>query len=339
MYERNTKQIAFLSCLIGIGQCLISYQSTAAELILPFDPESGEIPESITQDDDGTLYWSMSNSVWKRTPEGEVSQMGTLPIAAYALGVKIGPDHCVYTVSTSLSDIEGAFVWRICDPDEITQIAELDHSGGPNDLVIDSTGTIYVTDPFLGRIWKISPFGEVRIWLSHPLLDGNPENPILVFHSLGVDGIALGKNENALFVSNFDFGQILRIGIRKNGAPGLVSIWAADPLLIGADGIAFDRQGRLLVAVNTQDSIVMVQKNGEVNPIETGGLLDGPSSLVIENDCGTSTLWIANSAFGRAFGFIPGDPFPALLASRIEHSPPPWKHYWNWFRRLQQLRR
>ena len=45
-----------------------------------------------------------------------------MSINAFALGVKVGPDGCVYNTSTSLDrQVVGAFVWRTCTA-ESTQI-------------------------------------------------------------------------------------------------------------------------------------------------------------------------------------------------------------------------
>ena len=308
----------FISALTLIAFSIVVHPANAdehaIEVIETFDAGLGQLPESITSDRDGNVYLSMSDSIWKRTPDGELSVIGTLPVAAFALGVKVGPDGCVYTVSTSLSEeVEGAFVWQICQEGVVTQFAELDHTGGLNDLVFDRRGNMYVTDPFLGRIWKVDPEGNATVWLDDELLDGDPDNPVLVFHSLGADGIVFDKRERNLYVSNLDYGEIVRIEMNRNGTPGEVSVFASDPLLEGADGLVFDKKGNLFTAVNSQNSIVSISRRGNIEVIESGEVLDGPSSLFFGTRGDASSLYIANSAFSRAFGFIDGTPYPALL--------------------------
>src|SRR5882757_3536118 len=73
-----------------------------------------EIPESVTTDEHGNLYVSVGNTIRRRAPGGAFSVFATLPLPINALGVKVGPDGCVYNASTSLSAVPGAFVWRIC---------------------------------------------------------------------------------------------------------------------------------------------------------------------------------------------------------------------------------
>jgi len=311
---------------IAIGALLVSLASARAaralglEVVAAFDPAQGEIPESVTADHAGNLYFSIGSTVRKRTPAGQISVFGTLPIAAFALGVKVGPDGCVYTASTSLDPtVVGAFVWQICSAGTVVQFAALDPSGGPNDLAFDDEGNLYVTDPFLGQVWKVLPNGTPSVWLAHPLLLGNPAHPVLVFHAVGVDGIAFDKQKRNLYLGNLDFGRVVQVEF-NHGAPGAVSVFAADPLLEGIDGIAFDQTGNLFVAVNAHDRFAVIDHHGDVTVLAEGGLLDGPSSLVF----GTThhderTLYITSSAFSRAFGFQGGVPHPALLKTELQH--------------------
>jgi sugar lactone lactonase YvrE len=310
------------AALVSLFSLLLPLKSAwALQTLASFDPAQGQIPESLTTDDEGNLYfsWASTSTIQKRTPAGQISTFGTLPISVFTLGVKVGPDGCVYTVSTSLTSTPGAFVWRICSPGQVEQFATLDPLGGPNDLAFDDRGNLYVTDPFLGQIWQVRRTGAARVWLKDPRFAGNAQSPVLVFHAVGVDGIAFDREKENLYVDNLDFGTILRIAV-DDGDPGSVSVFASDPLLQGADGIAFDKKGNLFVAVNAQDSLVSLDRAGVITVIAQGGLLDGPSSVVFgatEED--EHTLYITSSAFSRAFGFKAGTPHPALLATTVQH--------------------
>ncbi len=300
---------------------LVSAHASAhdIELILPFDATLGETPESIAIDKHENIYLSMSNTIRRITPQGQMSVYGTLPIPAFALGVKVGPDNCIYTASTSLDpSVQGAFLWRICQPGQIAEeYAELDHSGGPNDLAFDDKGNVYVTDPQLGKIYKIDSCRHVTTWASGPLLTGDPNNPALFFSPLGADGIAFDQNKKNLYVSNLDHGKIIKIPVNKNGSAGTQQVFVSSPLLVGADGIAFDTRGDLWVAVGSQDRLAHVTKHGVVSVIAEGGDLDGPASVAFgTKGSDKRTLYIAGLAFLRAFGFVPEVPHPALLSTQ-----------------------
>jgi hypothetical protein len=303
--------------LLGAACCFASVSFAAPlnlEVITTFDPAALEIPESVTTDDAGNLYLSIGNTIRQRTPSGAYSVFGTLPIAAFALGVKVGPDACVYNTSTSLNpNVVGAFVWRTCTAGNTQLFATLPPEGGPNDLAFDDAGNLYVTDPFLGQVYKVLPDGSASVWLADPLLLGNADAPVLQFHAVGVDGIAFDKQKRNLYFTNLDYGRILSVPF-DDGTHGALSIFASDPLLVGADGIAFDNPGELYVAINSQDSLVTVSKQGSVSVLAQGGDLDGPSSIVFGvTQSDKHNIYVTSSAFQRVLGFKPPPANPALL--------------------------
>lgn len=276
-----------------------------------------DIPESVTTDDAGNLYVSVGNTIQVRAPGGSFSVFGTLPLPIAALGVKVGPDGCLYNASTSLSPDPGAFVWRLCGAGSVEAFAELDQTGAPNDLAFDDDGSLFVTDPLLGQIWKIDEDGAPSVFLQHALLAGNPADPALIFRQIGVNGIAFDKHHRHLYVSNTDQGSVLSIDMTKSTPVPVV--FAQDARLRGADGIAFDNAGNLLVSVNAQDSLVSIDKRGRISTVASGGLLDAPSSLVFgATHADKHTLYLSSSAFSRTLGLQPGTPKPALLTLRAD---------------------
>jgi len=279
-----------------------------------------DIPESVTTDDSGNLYVSLGNSILQRTPDGSVEVFATLPLPIFALGLKQGPDACIYAASTSLSEVLGAFVWRACSAGTAEAFAELDHTGAPNDLAFDDAGNLFVTDPVLGRVWKLDPAGTPAVFVEDPLLEGDPDDPALLFRPLGVNGIAFDKQQRFLYLSNSDQGTIVRVDMQSDAAgdPPSAEVFAESPTLRGADGIAFDRAGTLYVAVNALDAVVSVDHHGQVRVRSDGSPLDSPSSLVF-GATGTThhQLYIVSSAFMRTLGLKPGTPEPALLSARV----------------------
>jgi sugar lactone lactonase YvrE len=271
-----------------------------------------DIPESVTTDDAGNLYVSVGNTLQVRAPGGSFGVLATLPLPIAALGVKVGPEGCLYNASTSLSATPGAFVWRVCEAGSVEAFAELDQTGAPNDLAFDDDGSLFVTDPLLGEIWRVDEDGNAAVFVQHPLLAGNPADPALIFRQVGVNGIAFDKHHRFLYVSNTDQGSVLRIDM--NDPAHTPAVFAQSPLLRGADGIAFDKSGTLLVAVNASDRVVSVDKQGQVETVASGGALDAPSSVVFgATHQDKQVLYISSSAFSRTLGLQPGTPHPALL--------------------------
>ena len=280
----------------------------------------GDVPESVTVDKNGSIYFSSGSTIRKRNPGGQESVFATLPIPVFALGVKVGRDNCVYNTSVSLDPtIPGAFLWRTCSPGTgPQQFAAFDQSGGPNDLAFDDYGNAFVTDPFLGKVWKVTPQGNVSVWLSDPLLEGNAAAPYLLFNQQGVNGIAFDEDKQNLYLGNLDYGRIIRVPILNNGSAGTPSVWVTDPRIQGADGMAFDEDENLYVAVNGQNKLVRISRHGHIEVLFSGGLLDSPSSVAFgRKRRDENTLYIANSAFLRTFGIQPGTPAPALLKTDV----------------------
>jgi sugar lactone lactonase YvrE len=171
----------------------------------------------------------------------------------------------------------------------------------------------------LGRVWKIDVHGHATTWLSDPLLAGDPEHAALG-QAFGADGIAFDRNKRNLYISNLDFGMILRVSVLRDGSPGAVSVFALDARLKGADGIAFDEVGTLYVAVNAQDRLATVDRRGFVTVLAEGSPLDGPSSLAFGvRRCDRHKLFLTNFAISRASGAQSGTPHPGILSLEVSH--------------------
>lgn len=286
--------------------------------LLDLDPEQGQLPESVTTDPNGNLYMTMGSSVTTYTPGGQLTTIAALPVPAGVLanGVKYGPDDHLYIATGSLApEPPTSFIWRVSLEGDVEEFAALDPEGFPNDLIFADDGLMYVTDPLIGQIWTVDSGGNPSVWIADELLTGNEEDPFLILSHFGVDGIALDKYEDYVYVSNLDYGQILRVPIEPDGSAGGFEVYVDDfDLLAGADGIAFDKNGSLYVAVNGQDRLAVVGPGGGCAYVfAEGPPLDAPSSVVFgETWQDRKTLYIASFAITRAFGIFPGEPDPKL---------------------------
>jgi len=313
----------FALTVLGLGLLFSTASAEAAvpEQVLALDPALGQLPESMAVDDHGNFYLSIGSQVVKVSSALAVSTLATLPIPAggFATGVKFGPRGDLYVAAGAFDPaLDSSYVFKVDKrTGSVAVVADLDPDGFPNDLAFDDAGATFLTDSALGVIWKIPRGGTPAIWLSDPLLQGNPGAAAFGL-PFGANGIAFDQKKKTLYVSNTDLGAILQIPVLRSGAAGDVAVFAADSRLVGADGIAFDQSGTLYVAVNTQDRLVTVDKRGRLSVVAQGGLLDGPSSLAFGvAQCDRHSLFSTNFAISRASGTQPGVPNPGILSLRV----------------------
>jgi sugar lactone lactonase YvrE len=295
----------------------------ALQQVASFDPALGQLPESITADEHGNLFAStVGGAVFQIAPDHTVTQVATVvtPTGGQLTGIKVGPDGLLYISSASFTaEPPAAIVWRV-NPrtGEFAQFAALDPTGFPNDLVFDGDGNLLVSDPFLGQIWQIDRDGNSSVWLSDPLLAGDPASPAFVgVHFFGVDGLAFDAQKRDLYIGNVDFGRVLVSSPRPGHRGRQLSVLAEDPALKGIDGIALDRSGTVYAAVNTQNRLATVDRRGRVQVLAEGAPLDSPSSFAFGTGRGDlHTLYVANFAI---VSFLTGQPAnPGVLSLRVQ---------------------
>ena len=293
-------------------------QPEQVSVVVDFNPALGQLPESITTDGNGNIYASnVSGAIQRIDPDSQsFTTVATvaLPAGASLTGIKVGPDGLIYVCSDSFSPTPpGAFIWRVSpQTGAVSLFATLDPNGFPNDIAFQDDGTMLVVDPFLGLIWKVDTAGHPTVWLADPLFLGNPVAPAFGVHDFGIDGIAFDRNKKNLFVSNVDFGRVMKIAV-NGGNPAGLQVVVEDPTLAGVDGIAIDRRGTLWAAVNTQNRLATVDNNGTVSVIAQGPPLDGPSSFAFGTGHGDKkTLYVTNFAI---VSVLTGQPaHPAILS-------------------------
>ena len=128
----------------------------------------------------------------------------------------------------------------------------------PNALTFDSHGNLYVSDSFQGAIFNIDnpnacvPNCTAHKWAHDPLL------ATAGFPPFGANGLAFNDHDAALFIANTGDDRILKV----DPVTKVVSIFAES--INGADGIAFDRRGRLWVCANQNDEVVALNTKGRV---------------------------------------------------------------------------
>jgi sugar lactone lactonase YvrE len=316
-----------LSWVVGVALVLGFAGSASAKNgppavteLVKLDPNASELPESITTDGEGHVFFSLFNGqIRELMPDNSTVTVATVPLPAGGVmtGIKVGPDGMIYTTSSGFSPTPpAAFVWRT-DPDTgtVEQFATLDPNGFPNDMAFEDDGSFFVTEPFLGLLYHIDSSGFATIATADPLLAGNPAAPAFPTHAFGADGIAWDQTGHYLYVGVIDYGRIVRFPLGCHGL-GPAEVVAESPQLKGVDGIALDRSGTIYAAVNTQNLIATVDKHGAISVYATSPLFDSPSGIAFGSGHGDKkTAYISNFAIDSVLAGV--TPHPAILSMPV----------------------
>ena len=191
---------------------------------------------------------------------------------------------------------------------------------GPNAMVFDKNGNLYVSDSFQGAIFRIDSATSCAIPCPVTTIKHDPLLATAGFPPFGANGLALSSDEATLFIANTGDDRVLRLTL----AGGALSVFTES--INGADGLAFDSRGRLWVAANQNDEIValnatgrVVARVGEFEGIRRDGSPDGllcPASLVILGD----DMFVTNLALPLtpAVGDEPEEEVTRWTVSRIK---------------------
>jgi DNA-binding beta-propeller fold protein YncE len=163
---------------------------------------------------------------------------------------------------------------------------------GLNALAFDTAGNVYVSDSFLGIIWRTGPAGGVATaWKTDPLLTTTGVPPF------GANGLAFNNARTALFVANTGNDTVVKIavtgGTSNNPTAGAATVFVNS--INGADGLIIDEEDRIWVCANQADEIVVldptngrvIAKLGDFNGVGPDGAPNGllfPASLVFQGN-------------------------------------------------------
>jgi sugar lactone lactonase YvrE len=262
--------VCVLLVSLVIAPAAIAKRGGSTTTVATFSPGSwGSFAEGLAADSHGNLYVSMTvwgyasedlsvlepniGEVWKISPCGAKSRVATIDLTPYGMmtGVAVDGADRFYAAT---ADFAGSYgepltigqsVFRL-DGDVLTKVVSLPGDTFPNGIAFHE-GLLYITDSFAGAVWRVSLGDGVAEpdapWLQDELLAPDPNG-----YYLGANGLAFSGRQ--LYVSVYDYGRIVRVPVRSDGAPGAVKVVRETPELITADGIAFDIAGRLWIAVN-----------------------------------------------------------------------------------------
>jgi hypothetical protein len=304
-----------LSSLVFVAGCTSSpSHPLVADVVAHFQPQLGQLPEGLALRD-GVSYagFAPSAAIVAVDAAGIATPYATVPSTSggskgYTLGLAFDGVGQLYVAQASFDASVAPGVYRIPPGggDAATPWAADPAMTFPNGFAFAQDGSLFVADS-TGVIFKIDASGQVATWKTDPLLVGDPKAcPNLLPVPIGANGIVATATD--VWVTNTDHGALVRIPIGPGGAAGPATAVVQDCALAGADGLALDRDGTFVIALNVQDKLARVTQAGHVTVIASGVPLDFPASVVVDGD----------SIFATAAAFVtaqtPGAmPAPALV--------------------------
>ena len=159
---------------------------------------------------------------------------------------------------------------------------------GANGIAFDRQGNLFVAAGASGIVYRVGPNGgvaEAALQIDkhvRTLPDGKTRQQIVA------NGVAFDAN-GVLHVTDTARGAVWKVAIGTDGKGAKPVLLAQNPLLEGADGLAFDRSGKLWVVPNELNSLVTVTPDGHVRQVTKNGSqgpLEFPSAIVFVGDRG-----------------------------------------------------
>ena len=271
-------------------------------ILIDLDPASTDrtvIVESITADRSGMLYLPdrVTGNILRVDPKSPKAVVVGKIEAREIEGKKVNadPSGIAFNSQGDLFVAVGPFreVVRIRGADlnpAKPGLAQTFATGtaGANGIVFDRQGNLFVSGGASGIVYRVGPNGgaaEAAVQIDkyvRTLPDGKTQQPIVA------NGVEFDAN-GALLVADTARGAIWKVVIGADGKGGKPVLLAQSPLLEGADGLAFDRSGKLWITLNELNGIATLTPDGQVRQVAkngSGGPFEFPSAIVFVGDRG-----------------------------------------------------
>jgi sugar lactone lactonase YvrE len=300
MKEIEMRSLLIFSLGIFLGGCAaVRMDHPRVSILVDLDPASADrtvIVESITADKDGRLYLPdrVTGNIFRVDPKTPQPVVVARLDAREIKGKKVAADGAgiAFNAQGDLFVASGVFneVLRIraadVNPQKPGSAATFaTGTAGANGIAFDKQGNLFVSGGRSGNVYKVAPGGgaaEAVVKIephTRKLPDGKSEQAIVA------NGLAIDP-KGALYVADSARGAVWKIEMAAGAKPVLL---AQSPLLEGADGLAFDADGRLWVTPNERNALVTVTANGQVREVaknDSAGPLEFPSAIVFVGNTG-----------------------------------------------------
>ena len=246
----------------------------------------GELPEGVAVDPkSGDIFVTVAPTGELRRLDAKTYEGETVAYFDVGGGFLLGMAYAdaLYVVVASF-DESTCGVWRVNDDRTTMRVVAFNASEFPNDITFDRAGNLYITESISGSVWKADPTtGHRSLWIQDSLLVGDPEMSPVPF-PIGANGIAYDDESQSVLVANSQVPALIEIQ-DEAGTSGAVSVVAAGEHLRGADGIAIDKHGNVIVVSNFNSTVLSVNRQ------------TGHTDVLADSDDGL--VFPATAAFGQ----------------------------------------
>lgn len=319
MNTRKTRFAIYILLFLGASIGAWAQENVPPDPVADFPDftPSAYALEGVAVDKIGNVFVTVRESeegkVYKFTPTGSPSLYADVGKAMIG-GLAVDANGDLY-VATGPGVDKG--VYKIDRDGRTTLISGTQDIDLANALAFDKRGNLYVTESYSvqedgtygpGGIWRITPSGEVGVWLQHDLLTGIGA---VMGYPVGANGIACYHGD--LYVINTDKGFVVRIPILPDGNPGDAQIWATlkevytppvIPYPVMGDGLALDANGNIYVAVVTRSAIVKINAEDKSQETIAAALPFTPNNAPLARLNTPASLAFGTGKGGRQLLFV-----------------------------------
>jgi sugar lactone lactonase YvrE len=238
-------------------------------------------PEGIALDPNGNIY-TASNSDSATTvghvcvidPKGNLTDIIDVPAGpSGAIGLigELWEGDYLYVLDAADNVVPHGRILKI-NPSTHAVSLVADGFSFPNGMAEDRKGNFYVTDSFLGRVYKFTEAQPTpTIWLDNAtLISRDPNQPV------GTNDLALDISGDDLYVSDAGNRQVFKVHINEDGTSGPLQLFAdgatldkqlgltGPVMLYYADGMQVDVVGNLYVMSNLTNEVEVFSRDGRL---------------------------------------------------------------------------
>jgi sugar lactone lactonase YvrE len=263
---------------------------TSAEFALL--PDDDAYPAAVAVAPDGTIYTGSyaTGAVWALDADGTPQEIpDSRDVIGAVAGLTVAPDGTVFVVDqvdTDPRSIGGRIVRILPDGTVEIIIESLDDDVSfitPDDIALDSTGLIYVTERGHNAVWRFDADGSNGVAWWTP-----PESTVADVRG-AVTGIAYDATTNQMLVTDPDLNLIYRVDVATADGE-IVFRYTGDPTQPpGFDGLTVTPDGEVYIAALGQNGIAWLTDNDDI--IYIAGNYRGASDVAFAEP---DTLYVTN---------------------------------------------